>query len=99
MTGPQGTERALRGFALGRKPTAEKPCRKIVEPNQSLTRNADGNFGLGSTQSAVSISTKKLEDRRRSNREAVCRAIGEALQLFTPEECANYLANSGYRRT
>jgi transposase len=29
--------------------------------------------------------------------EAVCAAIGEALQAFTPEECANYLANSGYR--
>ena len=31
--------------------------------------------------------------------EAVCFAIGEALQLFTPEECASYLANSGYGRT
>ena len=31
--------------------------------------------------------------------DAVCLAIGEALQLFTPEECASYLANSGYRRT
>ena len=28
--------------------------------------------------------------------EAVCSAIGEVLQLFTPEECASYLANSGY---
>jgi hypothetical protein len=28
---------------------------------------------------------------------AVCAAIGEALQAFTPEECANYLKNSGYR--
>jgi len=27
----------------------------------------------------------------------VCAAIGEALQAFTPEECANYLKNSGYR--
>ena len=31
--------------------------------------------------------------------EAVCLAIGEILQLFTPAECASYLANSGYRRT
>jgi transposase len=31
--------------------------------------------------------------------EAVCSAIGEVLQLFTSEECASYLANSGYRRT
>jgi transposase len=31
--------------------------------------------------------------------EAVCLAIGEVLQLFAPEECASYLANSGYRRT
>jgi transposase len=31
--------------------------------------------------------------------ETVCRAIGEALQLFTPAECASYLANSGYGRT
>jgi transposase len=29
--------------------------------------------------------------------EAVCAAIGEALQAFTPKECANYLQNSGYR--
>ena len=27
--------------------------------------------------------------------DAVCLAIGTVLQLFTPEECANYLANSG----
>jgi transposase len=31
--------------------------------------------------------------------EAVCLAIGEVLELFTPEECTSYLANSGYRRT
>ena len=31
--------------------------------------------------------------------EAVCLAIGEILERFTPAECANYLANSGYRRT
>ena len=29
--------------------------------------------------------------------DAVCAAIGEVLQAFTPKECANYLANSGYR--
>jgi transposase len=29
--------------------------------------------------------------------DAVCAAIGEALQAFTPNECANYLENSGYR--
>src|SRR4029453_13911217 len=28
--------------------------------------------------------------------DAVCAAIGEVLQAFTLEECANYLANSGY---
>jgi putative transposase len=31
--------------------------------------------------------------------EAICLALGEILQAFTPEECANYFANSGYRRT
>lgn len=31
--------------------------------------------------------------------EAVCLAIGETLQRFTSEECASYLANSGYGRT
>ena len=31
--------------------------------------------------------------------DAVCLAIGELLQRFTPEECQNYLANSGYGRT
>ena len=29
--------------------------------------------------------------------DAVCAAIGELLEAFTPEECANYLKNSGYR--
>jgi transposase len=29
--------------------------------------------------------------------DAVCTAIGDALQAFTPEECSNYLTNSGYR--
>lgn len=27
----------------------------------------------------------------------VCTAIGEVLDAFTPQECANYLKNSGYR--
>src|SRR5262249_22514095 len=31
--------------------------------------------------------------------DAVCLAIGEVLQLFSPKECASYLANSGYRQT
>ena len=29
--------------------------------------------------------------------DAVCAAIGELLDAFTPQECANYLKNSGYR--
>jgi transposase len=29
--------------------------------------------------------------------DAVRAAIGDVLQAFTPEECANYLTNSGYR--
>jgi len=31
--------------------------------------------------------------------EAVCAAIGQILQTFTSEECANYFTNSGYKRT
>lgn len=30
--------------------------------------------------------------------DTVCAAIGESLKAFKPEECGNYLANSGYRR-
>ena len=30
------------------------------------------------------------------SREAVCRTIGQLLETYTPQECANYLANSGY---
>src|SRR5579871_6619117 len=29
--------------------------------------------------------------------EATWRKVGQLLDLFTPQECANYLANSGYR--
>ena len=29
--------------------------------------------------------------------DAVCAAIGQLLDAFTPAECANYLKNSGYR--
>ena len=29
--------------------------------------------------------------------DAVCAAISELLDAFTPEECANYLKNSGYQ--
>ena len=31
--------------------------------------------------------------------EAVCATIGDILQAFTPEECANYFRNSGYAQT
>ncbi len=29
--------------------------------------------------------------------DAICAAIADALDAFTPQECANYLKNSGYR--
>jgi transposase len=32
-------------------------------------------------------------------REAICNAIGELLGSYTPDECANYLRNSGYGPT
>jgi len=31
--------------------------------------------------------------------EAVCLALAGLLNAFSPDECANYFANSGYRRT
>jgi len=31
--------------------------------------------------------------------DAICLALGDILQAFTQDECANYFANSGYRRT
>ena len=31
--------------------------------------------------------------------EAVCAAVGELLEAFTPAECANYFQNAGYART
>ncbi len=31
--------------------------------------------------------------------EAICAVIGKLLGMFTPEECANYFANSGYALT
>ena len=31
--------------------------------------------------------------------EALTAAVGELLDAFTPQECANYFVNSGYRRT
>ena len=31
--------------------------------------------------------------------DTVCAAIGQLLDNFTPQECANYFANSGYART
>jgi transposase len=31
--------------------------------------------------------------------EAICAAIGEILEAFTPDECANYFQNSGYAQT
>jgi hypothetical protein len=30
--------------------------------------------------------------------QAVCTAIGELLRSYTPDECTNYLRNSGYGR-
>ena len=31
--------------------------------------------------------------------EAICAAIGQHLEAFTPQECANYFENAGYRPT
>ncbi|MGY4627124.1 transposase [Bradyrhizobium sp. USDA 4486] len=40
---------------------------------------------------------KHLVRKAAARTEAVCAAIGYALDAFTSEECANYLKNSGYR--
>ena len=39
--------------------------------------------------------------RKRAARtvEAICTTIGQLLQSFTPQECANYFKNSGYAPT
>ncbi len=34
---------------------------------------------------------------RKAAARTICAAIGETLQAFTPQQCANYLANSGYQ--
>jgi transposase len=38
------------------------------------------------------------KDRARTA-QTICAAIGQILQAFTPEECANYFKNSGYAQT
>jgi len=37
-----------------------------------------------------------LRKAQARTREAVCATIGQLLDSYTPQECANYLANSGY---
>ncbi len=39
-----------------------------------------------------------LRKRAARTTEAICEAIGQLLQTFTPGECANYLENAGYAR-
>lgn len=38
-----------------------------------------------------------LRKTQARTREAVCTTIGQLLGSYTPQQCANYLANSGYR--
>ena len=40
-----------------------------------------------------------LRDAAPRSFEAICTAIGQLLDRFTPQECANYFENSGYKRT
>ena len=40
-----------------------------------------------------------LRKAAQRTRETVCAAIGQILGTFTPSECANYFANSGYGQT
>ena len=37
-----------------------------------------------------------LRKAQARTREAICAAIGQLLNSYTPQECTNYLANSGY---
>lgn len=37
-----------------------------------------------------------LRKKAARNVEAICKAIGQLLDGFTPQECANYIANAGY---
>ena len=37
-----------------------------------------------------------LQKAAARSQDAVCATIGQLLDTYTPQECANYLANSGY---
>jgi hypothetical protein len=61
----------------------------------------DGGLGVYSAAPMFRVSVSyiyKALGRRRATVDALIRAIASALETFTPHECANYLANSGYRR-
>jgi hypothetical protein len=59
-------------------------------PAQGGGRNAEADFHGQKRSNDTHASTADPDAR-------LCTAIGELLHAFTPEECANYLKNSGYR--
>ena len=40
-----------------------------------------------------------LRKARRRSFDAICSSIGELLERFPPDECANYIRNAGYAAT
>ena len=66
-----------------------RQCQAVL-PAKILTGPEPHRTGLCQAQHLLRKAAARTVD-------AVCAAIGEVLQAFTPEECANYLANSGYR--
>ena len=54
---------------------------------------------IGESLDSYTGSEHRLRDAQARTSETVSAAIGSILDTFTPQECANYLRNSGYAST
>jgi hypothetical protein len=80
---------------VGDTNTAKTDSLKVLDPKRPI-READ----IASIDHLVGANQQSFRDQLPPEPPKLFGlAIGEVLQLFTPEECLSYLANAGYGRT
>ena len=67
-----------------------------MTPQHGATRRREQEPSTPSIEQVFAKLKHLLRKAAARSRDAVCAAIGQLLNSYTPQECANYLANSGY---
>ena len=96
---PPSGQRRSGDHGQSRQPLKAKPSvGRSAQQGQSCSSSPKYSPDLNPIEQVFAKLKHLLRNAAARTIETVLAAIGELLDTFTPQECANYLANAGYRQ-